>query len=179
MLKVEVVPLDMADIVAEALERLAPMIEEYRAEIILPDAWPAALGYGPWVVEVWANYVSNAVKYGGTPPRVELGATAQTDGTVRFWVRDNGLGLSPEEQGRLFTPFTRLHQDRGQGQTEVSAHRHDQGGEDQYVEMGEKMNGRGEEEYLPFLWVHGSSRCNVKAVPPIIDRLDGTGEGGI
>ena len=29
---------------------------------------------------------------------------------VRFWVRDNGPGLTPEEQARLFTPFTRLDQ---------------------------------------------------------------------
>ena len=27
---------------------------------------------------------------------------------VRFWVRDNGDGILPEKQGRLFTPFTRL-----------------------------------------------------------------------
>ena len=50
-----------------------------------------------------AVLISNALKYGGRPPRVELGATAQEDGTVRFWVRDNGPGLAPEEQVRLFT----------------------------------------------------------------------------
>jgi two-component system sensor histidine kinase/response regulator len=27
---------------------------------------------------------------------------------VRFWVRDNGPGISPDDQGRLFTTFTRL-----------------------------------------------------------------------
>jgi len=107
-MEAEVEPLDMASIVAEALQRLAHMIEEYQAEVILPDAWPAALGYGPWVEEVWADYVSNAVKYGGRPPRVELGATAPANGVVRFWVRDNGPGLTPEGQACLFRPFTRL-----------------------------------------------------------------------
>ncbi len=34
---------------------------------------------------------------------------------VRFWVRDNGPGLTPEAQSRLFTPFTRLDQVRAQG----------------------------------------------------------------
>jgi signal transduction histidine kinase len=34
---------------------------------------------------------------------------------VRFWVRDNGFGLTPEEQERLFTPFERLHQVRAEG----------------------------------------------------------------
>ena len=42
--------------------------------------------------------------------RLELGAEAQPDGMVRFWVRDNGAGLTPEDQARLFTPFTRLDQ---------------------------------------------------------------------
>ncbi len=34
---------------------------------------------------------------------------------VRFWVRDNGPGLSPKEQSRLFAPFTRLDQARAKG----------------------------------------------------------------
>lgn len=107
--------LDMASIVAEAVQRLSGMIEESQATIILPDAWPAALGYGPWVEEVWVNYLSNAIKYGGRPPRVEAGATRQADGMVRFWVQDNGAGLTPQAQSRLFTPFTRLDQTRAAG----------------------------------------------------------------
>jgi signal transduction histidine kinase len=107
--EMELEPLDMARIVDEARVRLVYLIEEHQAEIILPEIWPVALGYGPWVEEVWANYMSNALKYGGHPPRVEMGATVEEDDdTVRFWIRDNGRGLTPEEQARLFTPFTRL-----------------------------------------------------------------------
>ncbi len=102
--------LDMDAIVAQAQNRLSAVIAEHQAEIALPSDWPVAIGYGPWIEEVWANYISNAIKYGGRPPRVQLGATVQDDETVRFWVRDNGAGLSSEEQGRLFTPFTRLSQ---------------------------------------------------------------------
>jgi two-component system sensor histidine kinase/response regulator len=65
------------------------------------------LGYAPWIEEVWANYISNAR---GQPPQVTIGATAQPDGRIRFWVQDNGSGLSTEAQQRLFTPFTRLEQ---------------------------------------------------------------------
>jgi signal transduction histidine kinase len=118
--------LDMANIVAEALQRLTYMIAEYQAEILLPDAWPMALGYGPWIEEVWVNYLSNAIKYGGQPPRVVLGSdtVANTQprpsslphpSMVRFWVRDNGDGLTPEDQVQLFTPFTQLHRVRAQG----------------------------------------------------------------
>ncbi len=114
-MEVEMRPLDMASIVAEALQRLGHVIEDHQAEITGPDAWPVTLGYGPWVEEVWVNYLSNALKYGGQPPRVELGATEQEDGTVCFWVRDNGHGIPPEAQARLFTPFTRLDQVRVEG----------------------------------------------------------------
>jgi two-component system, sensor histidine kinase and response regulator len=106
---------DMGQIVDESLGRLTHMIEESRAEIILPPAWPVALGYGPWIEEVWTNYISNALKYGGRPPRLELGATQQPEATVCFWLRDNGAGLTQDEQARLFTPFTRLDQVRARG----------------------------------------------------------------
>ena len=57
----------------------------------------------------------NAIKYGGQPPRVELGAIDEGNGEVCFWIRDNGLGIPAEEQARLFTRFTRLHHDRTSG----------------------------------------------------------------
>jgi two-component system, sensor histidine kinase and response regulator len=34
---------------------------------------------------------------------------------VRFWVRDNGTGLTPDEQQKIFTPFTRLNQIKIEG----------------------------------------------------------------
>ena len=115
--RVGAAPLNTASIVSEAQQRLADMVEQYHAEILVPDAsaWPVALGYVPWVEEIWVNYLSNALKYGGRPPRLELGAEAQPDGMVRFWVRDYGAGLAPEDQVRLFTPFTRLDQVRVKG----------------------------------------------------------------
>lgn len=112
---VESKPLDMEEIVANAQKRLLGMINEYQAKIIVPPDWPQALGYAPWVEEVWINYISNAVKYGGQPPRVELGATPQND-VVCFWVRDNGDGLTAEERAQLFKPFTQLNQIRAKGQ---------------------------------------------------------------
>ena len=129
--EVKLEPLDMASIVAEATQRLASMIEESQAEITTPEVWPAALGHGSWVEEIWVNYISNALKYGGHPPRVELGfgasaarlnsspqsngRTATPDGKICFWVRDNGHGLTPEAQAQLYTPFTRLERDRAEG----------------------------------------------------------------
>jgi len=73
------------------------------------------LGYAPWVEEVWMNYLSNAIKYGGAPPRIEIGATPGSDNWVRFWIKDNGKGLTAAQQARLFVPFTRLEQGAATG----------------------------------------------------------------
>ncbi len=101
-------PVAMERVVRSALERLSDMIRDYGASVVLPEEWPAALGYGPWLEEVWTNYVTNALKYGGRPPRLVLGAAVQPDGVVRFWVHDDGPGVPPEARPRLFVPFTRL-----------------------------------------------------------------------
>ncbi len=110
--------LDMATIIQEALARLQNLVEERRAEIELVDigGWPVAAGYAPWVEEVWANYISNAIKYGGTPPQLKLGASLESDDQIRFWVSDNGAGISPDEQAQLFKMFTRL------GVTQIAGH---------------------------------------------------------
>ncbi len=114
----EIGPLSMDRIMAEVRDRLDEMIAEYHAEIVTPKTWPTAAGYGPWIEEVWANYLSNALKYGGEPPHVELGAEIWEDSEhpmVRFWIRDNGPGLTREEQAQLFTQFTRLHLNQARG----------------------------------------------------------------
>ncbi len=108
-------PLDMEPIVLLAKDRLNFMIKEYEANIDLPRQWPSALGYAPWVEEVWVNYISNGLKYGGRPPRLILGATPQSNGSIRFWIQDNGRGVTPAAQSTLFTEFTRLNEVRAQG----------------------------------------------------------------
>ena len=107
-------PLEMADIFTAARERLWDMATEYSAQIIAPEQWPVALGYAPWIEEVWVNYLSNALKYGGEAPYIEVGGERRSK-MVRFWVHDQGPGLTESEQQRLFTPFERLSQVRAKG----------------------------------------------------------------
>jgi len=113
--EVQPTPVDMQKIVAEACSRMQEIQRKHQATLHLPKQWPSAMGYPQWLEEVWANYISNAIKYGGKPPEVWLGATEDTNGTIRFWVKDNGVGLSTEEQKHLFVPFTRLHSDNQEG----------------------------------------------------------------
>jgi signal transduction histidine kinase len=107
--------LDMAAIIAEVTARLTHLITASQATLVCPPTWPAARGHPSWIEEMWVNYVSNALKYGGTPPQIVLGADQEADGFVRFWVRDNGPGLTNDQQELLFTPFARLQPARADG----------------------------------------------------------------
>lgn len=101
-------PMDMGKIVVSIRKRLHHLIKENNGTILAPKNWPSAMGYAPWIEEVWCNYVSNALKYGGRPPIVRLGATELPDGTIRFWVLDNGFGIPAEVQESLFIPFNQF-----------------------------------------------------------------------
>lgn len=109
------VPVNMQSIIRESMIRLTDLIKEKNAEIILPESFPDVMGYESWLEEVWANYISNAIKYGGGSPVVKIGADVLPDNRIKFWIKDNGKGLSEEEITLLFHKFTRLDTLRAEG----------------------------------------------------------------
>ncbi|MBN1284170.1 MAG: PAS domain-containing sensor histidine kinase [Anaerolineae bacterium] len=108
-------PLDMRSIAESARRRLEYLIHECNAQVTLADDWPAALGHAPWIEEVWVNYLSNAIKYGGQPPCVEMGAGRQGGDKVHFWVRDNGGGVAAGDREKLFEALTQSNEQRIDG----------------------------------------------------------------
>jgi signal transduction histidine kinase len=106
--------LDMQSIFSEALYRVNDMVKERNARVKYPENWPESIGYGAWIREVWFNYLSNAIKYGGNPPEIEVGYD-NLNGNIRFWIKDNGDGIKPEDQPLLFNQFTRLNSNHEKG----------------------------------------------------------------
>jgi two-component system sensor histidine kinase/response regulator len=115
-----------ARVVDEALKRLEYNIETHGVQVSKPDNWPSVFGYAPWITEVWVNYVNNAIKYGGNQtlqvkPIVELGydkpkiCQSTNSEHIRFWVKDNGIGIAKENAGTLFQEFTRLQSTEHEG----------------------------------------------------------------
>jgi len=108
--------LDTDAITTEALARVEQLLEDTAAQIVRPESWPSAVGHAPWVTQIWANYISNAAKYGGESPRIELGGELRAEsGRTRYWVQDSGPGLSAEAVAKLFVPFTRISSVRAKG----------------------------------------------------------------
>ena len=105
----EAVPL--ADLLAEVCLDLAPAIAEAQAQLTVDIAPELLVYFLPKTVRsVVYNLLSNALKYRQPqqPLRVVVQA-AQAEGGVVLTVQDNGLGLTPTQQGRLFGLFQRLH----------------------------------------------------------------------
>lgn len=117
--RLDITPVDMAACVATMRSRLADRIAASHAVMTSPDTWPAVIGHAPWIEQVWINYVSNALKYGGrpdrgTPPIIALGWQMQ-ERMIRFHVRDNGPGLTADQTQCLFREFSRLDSFRAEG----------------------------------------------------------------
>ncbi len=112
--EIEKRPLDMALVFKNSVSQIRSLIHQHHAEIYEPAQWPAAEGYAAWVEEIWVNLLTNAIKYGGDPPQITVGGES-LEKRVRFWVKDNGNGIPPEEQGKLFQKRVRLDPEKAEG----------------------------------------------------------------
>lgn len=114
--EIKLAQVSMQKVVQDSLARLKDMLDDAHASVSLPESWPDAWGYEAWLEEVWTNYISNAVKYGGTPPLIELGYEILPESnSAKFWIKDNGKGLSEVDMALLFNKFTRLDVLRAEG----------------------------------------------------------------
>jgi signal transduction histidine kinase len=95
-------------IAEEAQARLAELAERHGSHISFTGTWRPALGYEPWIEEVWVNYLSNAIKYGGTPAWIEIGCEPIDEHHNKYWVRDRGAGIAASKRAELFVQFSRL-----------------------------------------------------------------------
>jgi PAS domain S-box-containing protein len=83
-------------------------IEEHDAEITIEDL-PEIRGDKRQLRQLFQNLLDNAIEYSGEePPRVHISA-AQTGAEWQISVRDEGIGIDPEDQERIFEIFQRLH----------------------------------------------------------------------
>ena len=94
--------------VDQALSNLQIPIEEAGA-IITRDPMPHIMADPSQLIRVFQNIIGNAVKFRRErAPEIHIGAE-QAAGEWVFSVRDNGIGIDPQNADRIFTIFQRLH----------------------------------------------------------------------
>ena len=104
----EPVEVDCAEVLDETLEALAPVIEASGAKIII-DSLPTVWGVPAELHLLFQNLLDNAIKFRATEPlRIRVSADREQDEWC-FSVRDNGIGIHPRQQKRIFEIFQRLH----------------------------------------------------------------------
>ncbi|MGH7734252.1 MAG: sensor histidine kinase, partial [Gemmatimonadales bacterium] len=103
-------PVDLAQTVSAATRQVKGDLAARRAHLTVDPALPAAVGHPATLVQVFANLIGNAVKFvpADRIPEVRVRAI-QRNGTVRVWVEDNGIGIEPQFQQKIFGVFERLH----------------------------------------------------------------------
>lgn len=101
-----------------SLEKLVPEIIRHNPEMQPPNAeitirrpLEPVVGNESFLTQALSNLLSNAIKFvpQGAKPDVLIW-TARNNGSVRVWVKDNGIGIHPKYQHRLFKMFERVHQ---------------------------------------------------------------------
>jgi PAS domain S-box-containing protein len=102
---------DLEQSVDQVLRDMADEFREARAEVVVQRPLGRVLGHGGLLAQVLGNLLSNALKFvePGIDPRIVLRTTEDRGGSIRLWIEDNGIGVAPEHQDRIFGVFERLH----------------------------------------------------------------------
>jgi PAS domain S-box-containing protein len=100
--------IDCGAVLAKALLNLQAAIAESGA-IVTSDPLPTVVAEEVMLIQLFQNLISNSIKYRGEEtPRIHVSAKREGEGWL-FAVRDNGIGIDPQDTGRVFGMFRRLH----------------------------------------------------------------------
>ena len=100
--KIAVEPVNLLAIIRRARQRVMPDVESRGGKLVIPKRCPETMGAIMWVGEIIVNFMSNGIKYGGTPPVVMVQTEETDDGFVKISVSDNGPGLSDVQKAAIF-----------------------------------------------------------------------------
>jgi signal transduction histidine kinase len=103
------VAVSFQDLVADALNLVAGCVALQKVDVRVGTVDIVLHGDPSRLAEIWQNLVENAVKYMGDQrhPCIEIGAERR-NGDMAFFVRDNGVGVEPEDQTKIFNIFEKL-----------------------------------------------------------------------
>lgn len=101
---------DLQEVVSQAMAYVAERIKETEAEITVTESFPVIRSDFGLAVRILQNLLENALTYRREDVRPKIEIMAETDGeSVTLRVSDNGIGIPPEFQEKVFNIFQRLY----------------------------------------------------------------------
>ncbi len=104
---VQMEAVDCTVVLARALNNLEVAVRESGAEVST-GGLPVVKGDASQLAQLFQNLIGNAIKFRG-PEQPAVRISAELNGDWTFCVRDNGIGMDPRQQERIFGMFQRLH----------------------------------------------------------------------
>lgn len=107
-------PIDTEGVLAEAVDRVKPILEKKQIRLELPERCPRVWGNRVRLRESFYNLLSNAAKFIECKPGRIAVEVVERSQEFEFTIADNGPGIPREELDRIFAPFRRLaiHRDK-------------------------------------------------------------------
>jgi two-component system, LuxR family, sensor kinase FixL len=104
----ETIPL--SDLVRDAMDNVQGQLEAGRVTVHIQPDLPVVYGDRQRLMEVLQNLLDNAAKFMGDQkdPYIEIGVHGEQEGKPVFYVKDNGIGIAPEQHERVFGLFNQL-----------------------------------------------------------------------
>ncbi|MCC6130083.1 MAG: hypothetical protein IT186_09145 [Acidobacteria bacterium] len=109
IIKTQFSRVDLGVVAGRLVEEYDDVAAQRRHELVLevPDRVPSVVGHERLLQEALVNYVTNAIKYTPDGGRIVVRVLSRPP-MVRVEVSDNGIGITPEDQARLFQEFVRI-----------------------------------------------------------------------
>jgi light-regulated signal transduction histidine kinase (bacteriophytochrome) len=102
-------PTDVEEVLEQTMNALGQTIQE-NDTVVTHDPLPPVMADKAQLGQVFQNLITNAIKFRkeDEAPRIHISAEQEDDERL-FCIRDNGIGIDPEQKERIFQVFQRLH----------------------------------------------------------------------
>jgi PAS domain S-box-containing protein len=107
-LKLKLSLISLEDMVRTTVDKLKSTTDNHKFVISFPDDFPPIRGDNERLLEILTNLLGNAIKYSPEGGTIEVGGQISSHSTVRLYVKDEGIGIPPSDQERIFERFHRV-----------------------------------------------------------------------
>jgi PAS domain S-box-containing protein len=103
-------PISSLEIALESVAQVDPELKAKGAHVEIVEPMPVVMAHGTTLTQIFVNLISNGIKFVGREAQPIVRISSQIDdGYATISFQDNGIGIAPENQARIFRVFERLH----------------------------------------------------------------------